>query len=121
MRSRIDQVWFAGSHSDVGGGGAEASPADLGYWWLAGRVADAGLTLDPAPGRRDPTWSTRPLHDSRTGFFRLLPARTRRIGVVDPETESLASTVLDRRRADDDYDPSNVTTYLGRDGVVTTL
>ena len=116
LEQRVEQVWLAGSHSDVGGGYADRELADLGYWWLGERAADAGLALDPPPGPRDPAWTLGRLHDSRTGFFRLLPARTRPIGAVDPDTESLASTVVERRDA-----PANVTTYLGRGGVVTDL
>ena len=119
---RIEQAWLAGSHSDVGGGQPERGLADLGLWWLAGQAVEAGLALDPPPGPREPAWTSGVLHDSRTGIFRLLPARTRSIGAVDPETEALAGTVLDRR--DDPtlhYAPVNVAAYLDRGGVVTRL
>jgi len=121
LARRVDQVWFAGSHSDVGGGYADHTLADLAFWWLADRARDVGLGLVPPPGARNPQWTTGTLHDSRTGFFRLLPARTRRIGAADPDTETLASTVLDRRRAEDDYDPPGVAAYLRDDGAVTAL
>jgi uncharacterized protein (DUF2235 family) len=44
------EVWFAGDHSDVGGGHADGnSPlADASLVWMLGEATHAGLRLDPA-------------------------------------------------------------------------
>jgi hypothetical protein len=43
----IEQVWFAGTHADVGGGHRETSLSDIALWWMAERLqANTGLALD---------------------------------------------------------------------------
>ncbi|KAG8697059.1 hypothetical protein FRC09_008092, partial [Ceratobasidium sp. 395] len=43
---RLVQVWFPGSHSDVGGGYEEHQIADLSLLWMAGELKAAGVELD---------------------------------------------------------------------------
>jgi uncharacterized protein (DUF2235 family) len=43
----LEQRWFAGVHSDVGGGYLSCSLADITLWWMAGRAHAAGLALKP--------------------------------------------------------------------------
>jgi len=42
----VQQVWFPGSHSDVGGGYKEDLIADITLCWMAGEAIKAGLSLD---------------------------------------------------------------------------
>ena len=76
----IEQVWFAGAHSDVGGGYAEGRLADIPLLWMAG---EAGKEVVLADGRRRPGLkldesvlpraeeadALAPQHDSRKGVF----------------------------------------------------
>jgi len=66
----IDQVWFAGAHSDVGGGYVTRRLADIPLVWMAKKAEADGLVLDwsclPDPTRLDPH---APTHDSRTLVF----------------------------------------------------
>jgi uncharacterized protein (DUF2235 family)/membrane protease YdiL (CAAX protease family) len=94
----IRQVWFAGVHSDVGGGypDVESGLAQYPLLWMAGEAAQAGLLLDlqllahlggtgPAPAgehRFDyvPPSPTAQLHKSLTGawwIFEFLPKLAR--------------------------------------------
>ena len=67
---QIDQVWFPGVHSDVGGGYQQRSLADIPLLWMADRAMDCGLDLDnaelagllPAPATLD---HLSPQHESR--------------------------------------------------------
>jgi uncharacterized protein (DUF2235 family) len=45
----IEQVWFAGVHSDVGGGylEAESGLSNLGLQWILCEAELAGLKIDP--------------------------------------------------------------------------
>jgi uncharacterized protein (DUF2235 family) len=67
---RIEQVWFAGAHSDVGGGYATRALADIPLVWMAKKAEEEGLALDwtclPNPTNLDPL---APTHDSRTLVF----------------------------------------------------
>jgi hypothetical protein len=68
----IQQVWFAGAHSDVGGGYNTRSLADIPLVWMAKQAEAAGLSLDwsclPDRTMLDPT---APSHDSSAGLFAL--------------------------------------------------
>ncbi|MBN2075352.1 MAG: DUF2235 domain-containing protein [Dehalococcoidales bacterium] len=45
----IEQVWFAGVHSEVGGGCSEdnCSLPDISFTWMMDKASDAGLALKP--------------------------------------------------------------------------
>lgn len=68
----IEQVWFAGSHSDVGGGYGDRALADIPLLWMIDRAKAAGLQVDevtpgllPDQSALDPLG---PVHDSREGW-----------------------------------------------------
>ena len=43
----VEQVWFAGTHADVGGGHRESGLSDIALFWMAKRMqANTGLVLD---------------------------------------------------------------------------
>jgi uncharacterized protein (DUF2235 family) len=98
----VQQVWFAGVHSDVGGWYNERDLSNITLVWMLNSVENHGLKLKD--GWRDGI-TCNPLgviHKSRTGFWRLWPPVTRKI----PDGAKIFSGVLDRR--DDsslDYKP----------------
>ncbi|MEV8615544.1 DUF2235 domain-containing protein [Amycolatopsis sp. NPDC051373] len=114
---QIEQVWFAGCHSDVGGGGqTQRGLSDVPLRWLASHAALNGLALLPDfPCEPDALGPTFP---SRTGFYRLLPSVTRGIGTTDPKHEFVASSALTRHKVAADYAPPNLVGYLALDGPV---
>jgi uncharacterized protein (DUF2235 family) len=68
----IQQVWFAGAHSDIGGGYNTRTLADIPLVWMAKQAEAAGLALDwkclPDPQTVNPL---APSHDSSSGLFAL--------------------------------------------------
>ena len=73
---RITQVWFAGVHSNVGGGYPDDSLAHVSLTWILSEARRRGLTLKAAPGA-DPDAFTRVrstqdkdgrIYDSRNGL-----------------------------------------------------
>lgn len=52
---RIEQVWFAGAHADVGGGYVTRALADIPLVWMAEKAESDGLALDWSclPGQRE--------------------------------------------------------------------
>jgi len=121
---RLEQVWFAGAHCDVGGGYATTGLSDLALLWMADRAGSCGLAFkeDAFPtlagqGARSDVVLVEPdplgrLHDSRRAFFRVVPALHRPIGVVDAGHEYAASSAITRRDKDPSYTPPALTTYL---------
>lgn len=126
---KIEQVWFCGVHSDVGGGYPleESRLSDIPLEWMRDKAAAAGLRIDPDvdatyPPRPDPTAA---LHDSKTGLYRMTPGNDRVIGLAaktreqpdenstkgDP-TQSLHPSVLTRWDNDRGYRPKNLRDYF---------
>lgn len=67
----IAQVWFAGAHSDVGGGYCSRALADIPLLWMAEEAVKTGLQLDTAmlPDRQSLDACARQ-HESRQSWSR---------------------------------------------------
>ena len=77
----LKQVWFAGVHSDVGGGYAEHGTADIALAWMASEVSPyLELNFDYLKLRRDLSqkWALGVLHESYKDFWTKLPDGERR-------------------------------------------
>lgn len=127
----VSQVWFAGVHSDVGGGYPEPPLSEIPLLWMAERARACGLVLKPdhlrvSAGsidehrRRDgielaPDPCGRK-HDSMTFFYRLLRPFDRELTARDgvPINASLASSVKIRRDEDPSYTPPGLAEWLAR-------
>src|SRR3954451_8570223 len=59
----LQQVWFAGVHSDVGGGYPDRGLAEIALRWMADRAGGCGLALQPAGEQTQPD-PFGPAHDS---------------------------------------------------------
>jgi len=46
--SSVEQTWFVGAHSNVGGGYADTGLSDVALKWMIDRAAKNGLQFDPA-------------------------------------------------------------------------
>lgn len=78
--SRIQQVWFAGMHSDVGGGYPDDGLSHVSLAWMMDEAEAAGLCFDPAAKRavHAKADSCAPMHDSRRGvggYYRYQPRK----------------------------------------------
>lgn len=66
----VEQCWFRGAHSDIGGGYPSATLADIALNWLAKAAAVQGLALARLPDT--PAAAVVKPHDSMTGFYKAL-------------------------------------------------
>lgn len=132
----VEQVWFAGVHSDIGGGyprSDQGNLSDITLAWMRDKASANGLGMDPTV-EQDPANALRPdprapQHDSKTKLYRLTPGIDRVIGMAaehdkqpdlqttrrDP-TQSLHPSVLQRWDADENYRPRNLQRYLAMIG-----
>jgi uncharacterized protein (DUF2235 family) len=108
----VEQVWFAGAHSDVGGGYPEHDLSDVALQWMLDRVRSAGLVLDdeviqsrPLAGKVDGK-----LHDSKTGFYDLTKGIDRAIGLGG--TQSIHQSAMDRWDRVPSYRPRTLRDYF---------
>ncbi len=121
----LEQVWFAGSHSDVGGGYPDTSLADVTLGWMADRARASGLVLDEGaftwpgggaqPSAGDAAFVPDPLgqlHDSFRGLTRLGGRALRSLGARPSGRESVSSTALVRRQQDAAYRPGNLDAFV---------
>lgn len=126
----VEQVWFAGVHSDVGGGYGRSGATDITLGWMLDKARGADLALDGPtisayPLSPDPV---APLHDSKTGLYRLTRGIDRPIGLTarDPKkpraprrpdpTQSVHSSVRDRWDKDPKYRPAALREFFARTG-----
>jgi uncharacterized protein (DUF2235 family) len=130
----LQQVWFAGCHSNVGGGYDDSGLSDMSFLWMAAmahaavpddnrdtykplKFEDTYFTVD----NFDQKWGT--LVNSRTGFWYILPGFVR--GLMEPQTngketcEKIHRSVVMRHDRSGDgsfapkrYRPRNARRYL---------
>lgn len=111
---QLEQAWFPGAHSNVGGGYDPDGLANGALHWMAEKAEALGLELD----RTDYLWHFRAcfnavLNDSMTLTYRLLGNGTRAIGAHRTEGEVLHRSAVDRAaHAECRYEPRGLAAYL---------
>ncbi len=122
----VEQVWFCGVHSDIGGGYPECGQSDIALGWMIEKARGAGLVFDEGVIQThvihpDPLAK---LHNSKTGIYWPTPGINRDIGKAakqaDPEksgpaidpTQLLHASVLARWDGDPKYRPVSLMNYF---------
>ncbi|MCB0210323.1 MAG: DUF2235 domain-containing protein [Anaerolineae bacterium] len=72
-QQQVEQVWFAGTHANVGGGYVDTGLSDITLEWMITKAKEAGLQFDPEYISRhiNPT-SSGELRNSRAGLAKIL-------------------------------------------------
>jgi len=111
----LEQAWFVGVHSNIGGGYASTALSDIALEWMIDKARRCGLDLNAIDTQPDP------LHrreESRKGFYLLMPKFIRPIVQPDdekgPTSESLHPSVLERYKKDGAYRPKNLEDFFAR-------
>ena len=109
----LEQVWFCGVHSDVGGGEPDDLPgttalSDITLSWIMSKAAALGLQIDPAVQKQytvplNPEYSLDKLHPSWNLLNGFPKPRSLDKNAV------LANSVLVRCQHDSSYRPENLT------------
>jgi len=117
-RQRLEQVWFCGTHSNVGGGYHEHNLSDIALAWMVARAAECGLRIDYVHTLDN--WRG-VLRESWLGLYRLLRPYYRLIdepSIGTTTCESLHGTVPNRFKNDDGslppYRPPNLESFYRR-------
>ena len=96
----LEQVWFSGAHSDVGGWYDERGLSNIALQWMMGKAQACGMSLDDEalmlPCHQGDPLAT--MHESFTGFWKFRGSRRRRI----PEGACIHRSVITRM----DHPPS---------------
>lgn len=113
----LEQVWFAGTHSNVGGGYVDRGLSDIAFIWMKEKAEACGLAFaqeyitDNICVKLDKNIRGE-LRNSKTGIFRLLGDYIRPIGAQTNGFELVHASV--KRRYEDSkispaYRPENLT------------
>ena len=113
----LEQVWFAGVHSNVGGSYSPDGLANEALHWVIEKAEGLGLEFDkPFLKHYLPCFNS-VLNDSMTTVYRVMGPHVRPIGQQLADGEAIHQSTLDRMNLPEcQYDPQNLRTYLGRDG-----
>jgi hypothetical protein len=126
VRQRLEQVWFAGVHSDIGGGYPETGLSDVALTWMSHRATECGLALDfdaaTIPVHPDAFGE---LHTSMTVYYRLFGRLVRPMPVqrLDADGKPIVTrekaidlAVLRASAPDADYRPRNLLSFIRAGG-----
>ena len=95
----VEQVWFSGVHSDIGGSYDKHGLSDITLRWMTGKARELGLEFDDA-SIDDFAKGNEPavINDSRYKWTKLGFAHIREYGVTNAGTESIHHTVIDNHK-----------------------
>jgi len=112
----LEQIWFAGVHSNVGGGYTQTGLSDLALHWMINKAEASGLAFDKALVGRLPLGNEKETpENSYKGFFALKKKHFRPIGVVGNGCEVVDSSVVKKYQgAKGGYHPKNLEDYISR-------
>jgi uncharacterized protein (DUF2235 family) len=96
----LEQTWFVGAHSNVGGGYPDTGLSDQAFGWMARRAMRHGLALDMKYVGHTQANSRYLLVNSRTAKWRLSPEKLRTVCQTDP-SERIHYTAVNRLKASD--------------------
>lgn len=110
---KMEQVWFAGVHSNIGGGYEDTGLSDIAFLWMKHKAEAAGLAFDEK-------WITENIHpealgelrDSKTGLYKLAGDYHRPIGAKLGGNESVHPETITRYEGDTSYRPEKLVEYL---------
>jgi len=101
----IQQVWFAGVHSDVGAWYDERGLSNIALQWMLSRAIQHGMQVDEAELEKRLENPNDELHNSFTGLWRIRGTHKR----VIPEGANIHESVfIRRRRPTNKYKPKNL-------------
>lgn len=116
-KQTLEQVWFAGSHTDIGGGYVDTGMSDITLHWMRDKAEGCGLGFNQNYFDKN----TSPdflgeIRDSTTGLFKLIPHYIRPIGLGDTgnkvSAESVHPSAIRRLMSRDlAYHPENLVAY----------
>ena len=112
----LEQAWFPGVHSNVGGGYAPDGLANEALHWIVEKAEGLGLEFDKAYlGFFRPCFNSL-LQDSMSLKYKLLGKHVRPIARQPGNDEIVHQSAIDRRNHSQDYRAVNLEEYVARAG-----
>ena len=109
----LEQAWFPGVHSDVGGSYTPDGLANEALHWMVERAERLGLEVDDTYLAHFLPCFNSVLHDSMSFKYRLLGPYTRRVGAHARDGECVHRSAMDRLSMTSlGYEPENLLDHL---------
>jgi uncharacterized protein (DUF2235 family) len=106
---KLEQRWFAGVHSNVGGGYADNGLSNIALQWLIDKANEAGLCYnDPPLIVEDKDRDKGKLRNSYTSLYWFWRPVSRKITLNDDSGQSIDQSVIERIKTDKTYRPRNL-------------
>ena len=122
----IQQVWFVGAHSDIGGSYKPdkdgSSLSDIPFGWMIREAEKSGLAIEPYLKQEISNNPLATLHKSRRGFYKLKSKYYRPIthkpdlSKYRPENLLIHESVKARWDQDAKYRPTNLKKFIEENG-----
>ena len=106
----LEQVWFIGVHSNVGGGYPSTGLSDVALEWMRIKAKSCNLSMEAIPDC-NPDYMDIP-EESWKGFYRLIPKYYRYVMKTKFGNEALHDSVTKRLKEDNNYRPKNLKSFF---------
>jgi uncharacterized protein (DUF2235 family) len=112
---RLEQAWFAGVHSNVGGGYAPDGLANEALHWVVEKAENLGLEFDGTYLQFFTPCFNSVLQDSMTRMYKLMGPHIRAIGNQLADGEIVHQSAVDRRNLSESaYHAQNLDAFLSK-------
>jgi uncharacterized protein (DUF2235 family) len=110
---RLEQVWFAGVHSNVGGSYSPDGLANEALHWMAEKAEEVGLEFDGKYLAHYRPCFNSTLNDSMTWIYQIMGPITREVAPGADNNHAIHQSVMDRMNtAELAYRPSSLVAFL---------
>jgi uncharacterized protein (DUF2235 family) len=112
---KVEQVWFAGVHSNVGGGYRDSGLSDIAFHWMKEKAEAVGLVFDEE--YIGANFSPNPIGELRNSlkrFFAVMPRYVRPVCMKKEWGEALHPSVDRRYQEVANWRPENLEEYRRR-------
>jgi uncharacterized protein (DUF2235 family) len=110
-KQKMEQFWFAGVHSNIGGGYPQTGLSDIALNWMIIKATECDLDLEEIPINEN--LLEVPM-ESWKGYYELLPPYYREIGLKENGNESVHPSVIEKYTKEENYHPKNLKKYIDK-------
>ena len=105
----LEQVWFPGVHSNVGGGYPDEGLSDIALRWMIGKAKNTGLAFDENYISNNVAESVKGTAYNSNGFpFNIVPAYVRPVCETTDAFEKIHPSAFERIKLITTYKPENL-------------
>jgi len=105
---KMEQRWFAGVHSNIGGGYNPDSLANFTLHYIVEKAKECGLSVDQDYLKYFRSWVKTEIRHSMSLKYRVMGRNVRQISLGDGSNQVVDDSVYEKMKEDEKYKPKNV-------------